>query len=149
MNCQMILVISSPSISTTGVATLILDMPIGPFTTSSPLPCRPVTGSCRLLLPLPPRRLASRRWNSKSSDKQADTKSGEDGYVEPSTPRRQHACPPVGQDQPRDRGANQNSCEYQRTALEMVRTEPDYRECDTCPGDSQPVGQLLPLDRLL
>ncbi len=31
----------------------------------------------------------------------------------------------------------------------MVRTEPDYRECDTSPSDGQPVWQLLPPDRRL
>lgn len=31
----------------------------------------------------------------------------------------------------------------------MVRTEPDYHECDTSPSDGQPVWQLLPSKRRL
>src|SRR5262245_41010573 len=103
MNCQITRVISSPSSSTTGLATLILDTPTIPSSLS------------RSNAVQPPRSFGlAGHGNHERSDQQTDAEHSENRDVEQPPPRRQHASPPVRQDQPGDGGHEQDPCEYQR-----------------------------------
>jgi hypothetical protein len=83
----------------------------------------------------------------KPGDKYANAKHGENRYIEPPPPRRQHACPPLGQNQSCYGGEKQHCCEYQRTALQMLWPQPDYGERGRHARDDEDVGQLMPASR--
>src|ERR1700753_3943362 len=104
MNCQIILVISSPSSSTTGFSTLILDMPLCSFRTPASLP----GGCCGAALPAAAPDPASRGRTARSRPgltrsglhredqsrhEEADAERGECGRVGQAPPPAEQTCP--------------------------------------------------------
>src|SRR5215467_317394 len=129
MNCQIMRVISSPSSSTTGLATLILDTPTIPSSLSRSPAAATLAG-----------RLG--HWYHERSYQQADAEHPENRDVEQPPPRRQHACPPFRQDQPGEGGHEQEPCQYQRTAPDQMHALPDYHQGDADAEEHGNVWQL-------
>src|SRR5215469_15338627 len=98
MTCQMIRVISSPSISTTGFATLIFDMPCFSLHNASTVAWG-----------------RDRPWSlggqHQSGDKHADTEGPQPREVSQPAPRYEHARAALGQRQP-DQGGGEKDPSY-------------------------------------
>src|SRR6185437_11295853 len=141
MNCQMILVISSPSSSTTGLATLILDMPLTflPHTCAIAMadppggPPVPVPSSCSL------RR--SREYESR--DQQADPQCGERRGVQQPGPRGEQACAAIWQPQPGHGRGQQDAGNYQRTAPDICLAAAHPRQPGGEPAQHDEEGHLV------
>ena len=132
MKCQMILVISSPSISTTGFTTLILDMPL---LFPSSLRARRGPGA---------RAGQCCAGSISPGDEQAGTECCQDRHVSQSAPRCEHARPPLRQRQPGQGGCEQNASHRQRTPLDILSALPHPHQRQGQAAEHDRVGELPP-----